>query len=108
MNQSSMLASRSEGFSLALCEAWMCGVPTVATPVGAVPELKEQFGRLTVPVPIDPSEAELARAVRRAVSPENRVVVDHAQMVAQKHFTAEAMGRRWTDYVLKMLGRSST
>jgi len=35
-----MLASPSEGFSLALTEAWLCGVPAVATRVGAVPELE--------------------------------------------------------------------
>jgi len=98
-----VLASRSEGFSLALCEAWMCGVPAVATPVGAVPELQQQFGRLTVPVPVAPSDSQLVHAVERAVSPKNRPVVAHAKAVAQKHFTAQAMGRRWTDYVLNML-----
>lgn len=101
-----VLASRSEGFSLALTEAWMCGVPTVTTPVGAMPELEEQFGKLSVSVPIEPCEKQLAEAVKQAVSNENRLVVEHAQMVARKHFTAQAMGRRWTDYVLKMLGEA--
>lgn len=97
-----VLASRTEGFSLALTEAWICGLPTVATPVGAVAELEEQFGRLTVRVPQEPSEAELADAVRQAVSAENRPVVQRARAVAQKHFTAPAMGRRWSDYLVRL------
>ncbi len=100
-----ILASRSEGFSLALTEAWMCGVPTVTTPVGAVPELEEQFGRLSVSVPIEPSERELAEAIRRALSKENRTTVEHARTVTRKHFTARAMGLRWTDYMLDMIAK---
>jgi len=66
-----VLASRTEGFSLALTEAWYCGVPTVATPVGAVPELEERFGPLTVRVPMEPSAAELADGVKEALAAES-------------------------------------
>jgi len=98
-----VLASPSEGFSLALTEAWISGCPTVATRVGAIPELEERFGQLTQHVPVSPSGAELAEAVKRALSPENRHLVAHAQSVARKHFTVEMMGKRWTDYILKTL-----
>jgi len=92
-----VLASPSEGFSLARIEAWQCGVPTVSTPVGAVPELEARHGRLTVRVPVDPTGPELAAAVAEAVSPENRATVEHAQAVAREHYTAQAMAARWAD-----------
>jgi len=99
-----VLASRTEGFSLALTEAWYCGVPTVATPVGAVPELEEQFGALTVRVPMEASAVELAEGVKKALAPENRAVVERARAVTREHFTAAAMGRRWSEYLLKLAG----
>jgi len=69
----------------------------------AARELEEQYGQLTVRVPVDPSGIQLAEAVRKAVSTENRPVVGRARQVAQEHFTAGAMSRRWTDYLLKVL-----
>jgi glycosyltransferase involved in cell wall biosynthesis len=89
---------------LALTEAWYSGVPTVATPVGAVPELEERFGQLTVRVPTEPSAAELAEGVKKALAPENRAVVERARAVTREHFTAAAMGRRWSEYLLKLVG----
>jgi glycosyltransferase involved in cell wall biosynthesis len=89
-----VLASRFEGFSLALAEAWYCACPTVATPVGAT-ELADLHGRLYVRVPVGCSPRELARAVRTAISPENRPTVAHAAEVVAAHYTAEAMCRRW-------------
>jgi glycosyltransferase involved in cell wall biosynthesis len=93
-----VLASRFEGFSLALAEAWYCACPTVATPVGAT-ELTELHGRLYVRVPVGACARELARAVRTAISPENRVTVAHAAEVVAAHYTAEAMCRRWERYL---------
>ena len=89
-----VLASQFEGFSLALAEAWYCGCPTVATPVGAT-ELADMHGRLYVRVPVGCTPRELARAVRAALSPENRPTVAHAAEVVATHYTAAAMCRRW-------------
>lgn len=97
-----MLASDTEGFSLALAEAWLAGVPTVATPVGAVPELEQVHGQLTVHVTVGASPAELAAAVTKALSPENRRVVEHAKRVTELNYTAAAMGRRWSDYLCSL------
>lgn len=95
-----VLASRSEGFSLSMIEAWLCGVPVVATPVGAVPEVEAACGPMTVRVNSPPSPTELRDAVRRALSDENKPTVQHAKQVAEREFTAPAMAARWTKYLL--------
>jgi glycosyltransferase involved in cell wall biosynthesis len=96
-----VLASRFEGFSLALAEAWYCACPTVATPVGAT-ELADLHGRLHVRVPVGCSPRELARAVCTAISPENRATVAHAAEVVATHYTAKAMCRRWERHLESM------
>lgn len=95
-----VLASPAEGFSLSLAEAWYAGVPTIATRVGAVPELERQFGTLVSPVRINPSARRLAKAVQLARSATFREeVVPRARDMVAREFTAGAMGRRWTDYL---------
>lgn len=100
-----MLVSVSEGFALALTEAWYCGVPTVATSIGAAMELEGEFGPLAVRVPVGASAKHLGAAVVRAMSAENRPLIENARRVVSKHFTAEAMARRWGDYLAGLFGR---
>lgn len=95
-----VLASPSEGNSLALLEAWAGGVPTVATQVGAVPELERLHGRLTISVPVGPTVYEIADAVLRALSADNQVTIEKARRLVRSTYTIEAMGRNWTDYLL--------
>jgi glycosyltransferase involved in cell wall biosynthesis len=95
-----VLASPSEGFSLALAEAWYCGVPTIATRVGAVPELERRHGRLVSEVSVRAGAQELASAVREALSPEFETgVVKRAAETVSHDYTAGVMGRRWTGYL---------
>jgi glycosyltransferase involved in cell wall biosynthesis len=95
-----VLASPAEGSSLALAEAWYCGVPVVATRVGAVPELEALHGPLVSPVEVNPSPEALAHAVEDALTPPfRREAVPRARDVIAQHYTAGAMGRRWTDYL---------
>jgi glycosyltransferase involved in cell wall biosynthesis len=94
-----MLASHREAFSLGLIEAWLAGVPVVATPVGSLPELERKFGKLTVRVPPAASPIVLADAVRRANAEEGSVNAQRAKNIALEHFTSEAMTRRWADYL---------
>jgi len=102
-----VLASPSEGFSLALTEAWYAGLPTVATRVGAVPELETKHGQLVVPVPINPTPDELARAVEQALSDDNRETVNRAREVVREQYTATAMAARWCDYLDEIVRQSS-
>ena len=97
-----VLASPSEGFSLALTEAWLCGVPAVATRVGAVPELEELHGQMVVGVRVGASPGELAVAVRRALGPEGQAVAERAKRVAWQHYTAQAMAERWSEFLVKV------
>lgn len=99
-----MLASKSEAFSLSLIEAWLTGVPVVATLVGAIPELESVHGHLVWPVEFDDSPDDLACCVYDAVRPYNsEVIVARAKELAEREFTAQAMGRRWTDYLLTLV-----
>jgi glycosyltransferase involved in cell wall biosynthesis len=93
-----MLASQREAFSLGLIEAWLAGVPVVATPVGSLPELEAIHGPLTFEVPIEFESMHLADAVRRALADRDGRVA-RAQQVAKEHFTVQAMARRWENYL---------
>ena len=94
-----VLASPAEGFALALCEALLCGVPTVATPVGCVPEIEREFGRLVLPVPVSPTDEQLAEGIEVALSEEHRPNVRRARTVVWEHFTAAAMATRWATWL---------
>jgi glycosyltransferase involved in cell wall biosynthesis len=98
-----VLASPSEGFSLSMIEAWLCGVPVVATPVGAVPEIEEQYGQLVRRVPVGASPEQIADAIREAISPEFDEVIQRAKRTANEHFTVPAMAKRWTSYITSLV-----
>ena len=100
-----VLASQREAFSLVLLEAWLCGVPVVATPVGSVPELERQYGPLTCGVRADPTPRDLANAVRRAVGAEGQRLAVKAKAISIEQFTATQMAGRWTDYLRDTIGR---
>jgi glycosyltransferase involved in cell wall biosynthesis len=99
-----ILATPSEGFAIGLIEAWLVGLPTVCTPVGAVPEIEREHGPICVRVPIDPTGEQLAAAVLQAVAPENAAIVQRARYVAWQHFTAAHMARRWADWIVEVAG----
>jgi len=94
-----MLASHREAFSLGLIEAWLAGVPVVATNVGSLPELERRYGNLTVKVPIDANSKTLAKAVRIAMGDVGKDNARRAQAIANEQFTSETMAHRWADYL---------
>jgi len=103
-----VLASPAEGFSLLVAEAWYCGVPVVATCVGAIPELEAVHGELVAAVPIAPTAEELAGAVEKALSAEfRRQVVPRAQALVAERCTATRMADRWTDYLIEICAERS-
>lgn len=93
------IPSHREACSLTMLEAWLVGVPVVATPVGAVPELQRRFGQLVIETPLDPSAQELAAAIERAAGEEGRQLALRAMDVACEHFTIKTMADNWAAYL---------
>jgi glycosyltransferase involved in cell wall biosynthesis len=96
-----MLASHREAFSLTLIEAWLAGVPVIATPVGCLPELEAKYGPLTFQVPLDPCDTVLQKAVKVVCNAHGlrRQIVSHARQIARREFTIQAMAARWATYL---------
>ncbi len=90
-----IMASPAEGFSLVLIESLMAALPVVATPVGVVPDLEQDYGLKLITVPVHPTPDQLAEAVRRAIAPENRNLTATARQIAESHYSAKTMSRRW-------------
>lgn len=95
--------SSSECFCLAITEAWLAGVPVVATPVGAIPELESCHGPLVCRAPAEPDGALTSQAIARALGPDNAETIHRARKVAWDSFTAPAMVQRWTEYLEELV-----
>lgn len=93
-----ILASQNEGHSLALTEAWYCGCPTIATPVGATPELERDHGKLTTTLPLAHNARDLVVSVIAAVHPDNPCTA-RAKHVAYQYLTDTIMCRNWEAYL---------
>jgi glycosyltransferase involved in cell wall biosynthesis len=95
-----VLASHREAFSMTLIEAWLTGLPVIATPVGSIPELERQYGQLVFPVPVSPSTQPLSQALKQTQQAELcQPIVEKAKQLACREFTAQAMVARWADYL---------
>lgn len=96
------LLGSEEGFSLAMLEAMMCGVPLIATPVGAVPELivDRVNGLIVKPE---------ANAVREAVATLKtypswaRGIAAEAKQFADREGHAVRMARDYEDLLERLL-----
>ena len=99
-----VLASHREAFSLTLIEAWLAGIPVVATPVGSIPELERQYGPLTFRIPLNSTPAQLADAVHLAVSAKNfrEQIVENSYRLATTQLTVQAMADRWATYLTEI------
>lgn len=95
--------SNNEGFCLTIVEAWLAGLPVVATPVGALPELTEKFGELVVSVPVGAATATQIDAVMRALNRSFRPVTDKAKLLAWEQFTSPHMAENWTKYIEQII-----
>ena len=99
-----VMASPEEGFSLVVTEALVAGVPTVATPVGIVPDLLARWGDVVVSVAVDADGEQLADAAIEALSEGHQANVRRARQVVWEEFTAAKMGARWADFLRQISG----
>lgn len=94
-----LLPSYSEGFSMSLLEAWAAGLPVVATRVGSLPRLEEQYGRLVTPIEPEDSAEALAAAIRKAIAGGAEMTGRAREMVLASYHVAR-MAEEWTDYLV--------
>jgi glycosyltransferase involved in cell wall biosynthesis len=95
-----MFASRTEGFGLALAEAWYARVPVVATPVGIAAEHPD----LVYGLPPEPTPLALKLAVERALKGRG-VDLNKARRTVVDRYSADRMVKDWRAYILARLDR---
>lgn len=94
--------SRHEGFALALVEAWVNGLPCVATDVGALSEAEQLIRRtLAKRVAWPVKGSDLAEAILTAYEEDNPSTRDD-RMRAAEMFSAENVGTNWTEYLCEL------
>ena len=94
-----VFASLTEGFGLAIAEAWWCKVPVVATRVGVVADHPD----LVAFTPQEPSDEALKAAVDEALSGVGARRLPRARSRVEQTYSAEAMVGRWRDYIASKL-----
>lgn len=90
-----VLPSETEAHPIALCEAWIAGVPTVYADWPFAAQLRRDHGQdLGVPVRLDCSPAEIAAAILTAHT-FRHTLADSTRRIAWQHYTASVMAHRW-------------
>jgi L-malate glycosyltransferase len=89
------MLSRSEGFSNAILEAMVCGLPCVVTDVGGNAEAVDE-GQSGFLVASEDADTAADRILQLLRSPQcARQMGEHARQIIARKFTAEAMVARW-------------
>jgi glycosyltransferase involved in cell wall biosynthesis len=93
-----LVPSDFESFGYAIAEAWLAGVPVVATPVGVAAEQPD----LVRHVPHRASGRLLAEAIRadQAAPHETGTRVARARTFAERELAPAAFGCAWTDFLV--------
>jgi len=91
------LPSNHEGMPLTILEAWMCGVPVVATDFPFTGEMLGLHGDVISVVRQMHDPEELAAAIETTQIQDGMVA--RAKKVALEHYTVEAMVARWEKYL---------
>lgn len=96
--------SHHEANSLAVIEAWLAGVPAVTTEYPAAKAMEAMHGKMSWLVPINPNPRVLADAIVEAAKWRGTLPIQNVQAIALKHYTAEAMAKRWQDFIVSKMG----
>jgi glycosyltransferase involved in cell wall biosynthesis len=94
-----VLASRGgDSMPATLVEAALCGVPSIATPVGAITDVVID-GETGLVVPVAASNTVLARAIGSLAgdAARRRALGEQARAHCLAHFEIEVVARRWHD-----------
>lgn len=90
-----------EGHPLALCEAWMAGIPTVTTSIPPIMELQNKFGNLTTLVATTDTPEQLADALQFSITEDNLPIVNKARAITWENFTLPTAAAQWETYINK-------
>lgn len=93
--------SEFESHGLTLNEAWLAKVPTVAVAHPTNRRFQRLHGQMSELVDPRPTAVQLADATERAAA-WSPAQLEHAYQVACRHYTAQVMGQRWSDYLDKL------
>jgi hypothetical protein len=95
-----ILPSDFEGHSLALCEAWLSGIPTVYTDFEAINELEHCFGPLGTKIPRVSSPQTVAEAILKATSNDDETLahIANAKNVVWNNFTLPRIAHQWEEF----------
>lgn len=94
-----VLPSETEAHPIALCEAWLAGVPTVYCDWPVLTQIRADYhAEPGVAVPLNCSAERLA-AGTVAADMWRASLIPTAQRLAWQHFTASAMAARWESYL---------
>lgn len=103
------MPSHGEGHCFAVNEAWLAGVPVVATAYPVLEGQCQRHGKLAERVPLPGSVETLTAAIRKVLAggPDVQSMIDHARKTALAEFSAEVMCRRWSEFLWTAAGYTS-
>lgn len=103
-----LMPSEMESFGLAALEAMACGVPTIATQVGGVPELIDD-GRNGLLFPVGDIDAMSAAAITLLRDDARlRVMAEAARKTAQDRFCASRIIPLYEEYYERVISRAES
>ncbi len=98
-----VLPSRSEGFPIAILEAWAAGTPVVATAVGGIPDLCPPEGAVLVP-PLNPDALADAMLSLIGDSVRRESLARAGRRLVEERYTWDVVAKSYEDLYARCLG----
>lgn len=92
-----------ESHCFSINEAWLAGIPVVSCDYLVNRMFEERHGTLMWTVPVRPEPTTLAEAIDEAYIGRQDPRVGLARDVAIREYSAQVMGRRWSDLISTVL-----